>query len=30
MVYLELCGTYAPYGGANEGKLQQADNLTPW
>lgn len=25
-----VCVTYASYGGGEEGKLQQADDLTPW
>ena len=29
-VCIVLCHTYAPYGGGDEGKLQQAYNLTPW
>ena len=27
---IEFCVTDAPYGGGDEGKLQQADDLTPW
>ena len=26
----EFCVTDAPYGGGDEGELQQADDLTPW
>lgn len=29
-VCVELSGTYTPYGGGDEGKLQQAYDLTPW